>query len=324
VRRTMGVPLFEAFDYSNTTSPLPERPVTTVAPQALMLLNDAFMQQQAVGFAHRICTEASPQAQVKKAYAIAFNRLPSEKEVQNAVQFLEKNERSFGALTGRITFQLDVPNALSTEYFGKLSSAQFYAGPRKGWSYYRGEWAPPYEGIRVVVRDQAPFVLCNESKFKNGTINTDVLLAKSTESAGLLFRATADNDKVRGYEVVLLPKSGRIELRRHGEKMQVIAATNASFKTGDLQHLTISTKDGHLQVSFDSQIILDATDQTPIDQPGLFGVRAWGGPVSLENVRLTGANDQNPFQAKDRDAKRHALESFCLLLLNLNELMYVD
>jgi hypothetical protein len=63
-----------------------------------MLLNDAFMQQQAAGFANRICGEANSPAQVKKAYGIAFNRSPSEKELETAVKFLVKNERSFDAL----------------------------------------------------------------------------------------------------------------------------------------------------------------------------------------------------------------------------------
>ena len=45
VRRTMSVPMLDAFDYSNTTSPLNERPVTTVAPQSLLLLNDDFMRE---------------------------------------------------------------------------------------------------------------------------------------------------------------------------------------------------------------------------------------------------------------------------------------
>jgi hypothetical protein len=223
-----------------------------------------------------------------------------------------------------MTFQLDVPNALSTEYFGKLSPAQFYAGPSAGWSYYRGEWAPPYEGIRVAVRDQAPFALCDDAKFQNGTIDADALLAKSTESAGVLFRARPEKEKAHGYEVVLLPKIGKIELRRHDEKTQVLAASDASFRIGTMQHLTISADSGHFQVSLGSQNVLDVTDQKPIDQPGLIGVRAWGGPLSLEKVQLTNAHDGNLVKAENKEAKRRALESFCLLLLNLNELMYVD
>src|SRR6185503_17865489 len=57
VRRTMPVPMLDAFDYSNTTSPLSERPMTTVAPQSLLLLNDAFMNQQAGGLADRIAKD---------------------------------------------------------------------------------------------------------------------------------------------------------------------------------------------------------------------------------------------------------------------------
>ncbi len=324
VRRTMGVPLFEAFDYSNTTSPLPERAVTTVAPQALMLLNDSFMQKQSAGFAERLCRETTCGAQITKAYAIAFNRKPSVREMQTALAFLEKNERSFDALGGRMTFQLDVPNALSTEYFEKLSPNQYYAGPGSGWSYYRGEWAPPYEGIRVAVREQAPFALCDQIQFQNGTIETDVLLAKSTESAGLLFRAKAEKEKVHGYEVVLLPKSGRIELRRHSEKMQMLAANRAALKTGTTQHLTICADDGYLRVSLDAHVVLETTDQNPIDPVGMFGIRAWGGPVSLENIQLTTGEGKNLVQAENKTSKQRALESFCLLLLNLNELMYVD
>lgn len=59
VRRTMPGPMLDIFDYSNTTSPLSERPVTTVAPQALLLLNDAFMQEQAKAFADRLGREAA-------------------------------------------------------------------------------------------------------------------------------------------------------------------------------------------------------------------------------------------------------------------------
>ena len=58
VKRSMLSPALDIFDYSNTAQPLGERPVTTVAPQSLMLLNDDFMQQQAAAFAARLVKEA--------------------------------------------------------------------------------------------------------------------------------------------------------------------------------------------------------------------------------------------------------------------------
>src|SRR5258706_11812694 len=59
----MAVPMLDAFDYSNTTSPLSERPVTTVAPQSLLLLNDEFMQQQAAALAERLESDFAAKSQ---------------------------------------------------------------------------------------------------------------------------------------------------------------------------------------------------------------------------------------------------------------------
>jgi hypothetical protein len=73
VRRTMSVPMLDAFDYSNTTSPLSERPVTTVAPQALLLLNDEFMQEQAAALAERLERECGRPEQGRVSLAPGFN-----------------------------------------------------------------------------------------------------------------------------------------------------------------------------------------------------------------------------------------------------------
>ncbi len=54
IKRSMVPPIFECFDYCNTAAPLGERPVTTVAPQALLLLNDQFMREQADNLAARL------------------------------------------------------------------------------------------------------------------------------------------------------------------------------------------------------------------------------------------------------------------------------
>jgi hypothetical protein len=58
VKRALLLPLLESFDYTTTTVPVGARSVTTVAPQALMLLNDGFVQQQASRFAERLRREA--------------------------------------------------------------------------------------------------------------------------------------------------------------------------------------------------------------------------------------------------------------------------
>jgi hypothetical protein len=323
VRRTMGVPLFEAFDYNNTTSPLAERSVTTVAPQALMLLNADFMQQQASHFATRVAGERDPSAEVKRAYAIAFNRSPSQNELRTGMEFLRRNEQNFCALARRTTFQLDVPNALSTEYFAKLTPAQFYEGPREGWSYFRGEWAPPYEGIRVAVREQAPFALWDGMKFKDGTIEANVLFSKSTESAGLLFCAKAEKERARGYELVLMPRRNKLELRQHDGTTRTVASVETALATGRPFGLKIAVAENRIQVWVDSRAVLDFPDATRVEA-GQIGVRAWGGPMSLDNLSVTVGGEKKEISSENTNAKRSALEAFCLLLLNLNELIYID
>src|SRR5258708_29045742 len=106
IRRTMLVPALDNFDYSNTTSPLGERTVTTVAPQALMLLNDEFMQGQAAALAGRLASEAGRDRtkQVQRGYRLALNRDPNKVELQTALDFLRRQTRAFEAIQARLTF----------------------------------------------------------------------------------------------------------------------------------------------------------------------------------------------------------------------------
>jgi hypothetical protein len=329
VRRTMGVPLFEAFDYNNTTSPLPERPITTVAPQALMLLNDDFMQEQAQAFAARIVKETGRtdgSAQVRKAYAVAFQRAPSEGELETALGFISRNDPSFCELSGRQTFKVDVANALSTEYFAKLEPSQFLNGPSDGWAYYRGAWAPPYEAIRVVVREQGPFALRTGPTFANGTIETDLELAKSAESAGILLRVRAEADSARGYEIVFAPRAKEVRLLKHTGESVVLATAPATLTVGTPFHVKIEFEGNRIRLWIDrsATAALDVVDENAARE-GAIGVRPWGGLMNVANLRVS-MQGSEPVQVASRSADpgQRALESFCLLMLNLNEMIYID
>jgi hypothetical protein len=76
VKRGLKIPLLESFDFANSTSPLGTRPVTTTAPQALMMLNDRFMQSQAEALADRVSRETSSDmhAQITRAFQLAVQR----------------------------------------------------------------------------------------------------------------------------------------------------------------------------------------------------------------------------------------------------------
>jgi hypothetical protein len=95
IKRALLPPLLETFDYTTTTLPIGERPVTTVAPQSLMLLNDAWVQEVAGNFADRLLHEAGadPSAQVKRGFALALQRPPSPRELEAALAMLQQQRQ---------------------------------------------------------------------------------------------------------------------------------------------------------------------------------------------------------------------------------------
>jgi len=90
VKRALPLPLLEVFDVGNAALPMPRRPVTTVAPQALMLLNDEFVQQQGRRLATRLVREegVEPADQVRAAFRIVLQRDPDALEVTRSLAML--------------------------------------------------------------------------------------------------------------------------------------------------------------------------------------------------------------------------------------------
>ena len=90
VKRALKVPLLECLDFANSASPVAVRPSTTTAPQALMLLNDSFVQKQAAALAERIMRKggAKPEKQVARAFQLVLQRAPTKAEVKASLSLL--------------------------------------------------------------------------------------------------------------------------------------------------------------------------------------------------------------------------------------------
>ena len=75
-------PLFEAYDQPNLINTCDRRNRSTIAPQALLLMNNNFVITQAKFFAERLRKEAgvNATAQVEKAFLLALGRMPSQLE----------------------------------------------------------------------------------------------------------------------------------------------------------------------------------------------------------------------------------------------------
>ena len=88
--RAKRLELFEVFDFGNVNQTLGQRNVSTVAPQALFLLNSPFVMEQAKLAAER--SLANPKldeaARLDLAYRTALGRLPTKAERETVMRFL--------------------------------------------------------------------------------------------------------------------------------------------------------------------------------------------------------------------------------------------
>lgn len=82
---------FQLFDYSDASVAKSNRSSTTVAPQALFMMNSPLVIQAAKGFAERLLKgESDKRARLKQAYLIAFGRQPELREIERDLQFISR------------------------------------------------------------------------------------------------------------------------------------------------------------------------------------------------------------------------------------------
>ncbi len=96
IRRSYPLTVLEAFDEPVMTPNCTMREASTVAPQALFMLNDTFVAQQSEFFAERLQREnpGDVRAQINRAWKLAYNTAPSDKESMSSLLYLaEQTER---------------------------------------------------------------------------------------------------------------------------------------------------------------------------------------------------------------------------------------
>ena len=88
-KRGLHVPWMDTFDLPDNALSCPRRTVSTVAPQALTLLNSAFASDMSAAFAARLQREAGddPAAQTDSAFALALQRPPDATERATCLRF---------------------------------------------------------------------------------------------------------------------------------------------------------------------------------------------------------------------------------------------
>lgn len=102
-KRLIPYPMFQAFDRPDLMTSCARRQNTTVAPQAMVILNDRFVRSVSRDFARRLIEDQDattvPSNQdleplLRNAFELSFARLPTETELQASIEFIESQAQA--------------------------------------------------------------------------------------------------------------------------------------------------------------------------------------------------------------------------------------
>ena len=101
VRRNLRYPMFQSFDMPDTHESCARRQTSVTPDQALELMNGKLIQQWASSLAHRVENDQGidTRAKAERAIRMAYARPPKPSEVDQAVEFLSKQEKIAGSPT---------------------------------------------------------------------------------------------------------------------------------------------------------------------------------------------------------------------------------
>jgi hypothetical protein len=97
VKRSLLIPMMSQFDAPDSLVGIDARPTTTVAPQALLMMNNGLVRDCATHLAER----ARPRAEkpladaVRSGYLTALSRAPTEQEAADAAAFIKDQTESY-------------------------------------------------------------------------------------------------------------------------------------------------------------------------------------------------------------------------------------
>jgi hypothetical protein len=99
IKRSKLVPMMQLFDQPEPLVSVGGRPSTTIAPQALMFINNPQVRASAHAFAKQLTAQEdkSAPAAVRRAYLQAIAREPDETELSEATAFLAEQTKSYVA-----------------------------------------------------------------------------------------------------------------------------------------------------------------------------------------------------------------------------------
>ena len=343
VKRTMMVPFLEVFDYSGTEGSIGARTVTTVAPQALTLINSSFVSNEAEKLTKKLLSNHSISDKKKLINALfrqtlSRNALPA--EIDFGINYLKNQTIQHKAIKHQLVFTPDVPGSIEKGFRNLLPPEKFFIPPDNNWKSYAGKWGGGYEGIMNVVPGRGPFALMTTKKYTDFKLSGKIKFDQNVEHAGILLRSSAKGTEDRGYEIHFDTLKREIKFLRHDEETKILAKRELQNLIGWLK-FDVELINGELMLwtGENKQIVLSFKDEDPIEGKGHFGIRAWGGAVFTDMLRLElpsrnmlvdqikpidstyeKLHNQSPI---DR-AERRAVKDLCTVIFNISEFIYID
>ena len=336
-KRSLQLPFLEMFDVASTEQSIAARSRTTVAPQALGLLNSEFITRQADYFAQRLSREVAgnteqnsskknrTENQIRRAYALALGREPSSDELRIATGYYNRQLERFGQSEQAYQLAPALPPALHKTFLDQCSGSDFYKDPMLGWTYQRGDWPGRGDSIHWVRLARGPVAFSEEAAVQDGKISCLLKLNQNADFSSLVFRGRAVGDTWQGYELYLDPQNQSAEIRRVGEQTVTLKKSAANFLAGRWEKIDITFSGPEINVTLNGEPLFQITDDDPLTDSNRVGLRTWGAELGFRNffvrdkfqsVEITG----NP----PKQAEQRALAAVAKLVLNLNEFVYID
>ena len=177
---------------------------------------------------------------------------------------------------------------------------------------------------------RGPFALCDRVEFQDGEVQCSIIPKSACESFSLLLRASGDSGLDSGYELRFRPSEQWVELRRlDGTNVSVLGTAKCSVPVDTETRVRWEWNGDRyaLELSGGGQTRWEGRDPAPLLKAGRFGLRCWGAGVELDQVVLRPRNGPAQVVAEPMertDPRMRARQSLALLVLNLNEMVYLD
>jgi hypothetical protein len=318
-------PLLEVFDLANPTMPQGRRSQTTVASQALAMLNDELIVSCAEDLARRVRREwpFDERAQLERLFHLAFSRAPVRAERELVSELLDSQTEAFAALPERLILAGEKPDRLELDYLAALAPQQFFSGPAEGWTYLRGLWGLRYNQTEQYDRLRGPAALLDAPTLADGEVRARLRVAEGTPFVGWLLRSSQHGTGFVGLQALMDLEAGELLLLQHGAaeaEPLVLARGPLELEPGREYDLTLRMSDSALEVELDGSSQLTCRGITRV-VAGQVGLRTWGDGVELSMLSVGGEPVPMPQRGTPRE---RALTAVALVLLNSNEFHYID